>query len=472
MTTSAILRQPVRLSTMAAATLLLAGCSLAPRHVTPVAPIAASYPEADEQQAISATSIGYADFFPDPRLKELIARGLEHNRDLAIATARIAEMRALYRVQRGDLFPEIAGQASSSRSRLPSITTGSAAATVTRHDAGIGIPGFELDFWGRIRNLSQSARSRYLASIAGERSAQLALVRSIATAYWAAREADERLDLAQRTVSSREEGLRIARERLEAGVTSALDFRQAESLLTQAQTELASLHQARAEARNLLTVLVGGPMDNELSDPLRLDEQKPDRPLAAGLPSELLAARPDIIAAEEELRAARANIGAARAAFFPSISLTGQLGYASDNLDDLFSSGGFNWNFGPVINIPIFDWGKRKGNLDVAVARTDQAVASYEKTVQEAFREVADALAGQRYLADEVGAQEHAVRAQREIARLAEIRYREGVANYLEVLDAERNLFTAEQQLLSLRRLELSNLARLYAALGGGLPPS
>lgn len=455
---------------------LLAGCNFAPRDVRPPAPIAAAYPEQPATTSTStsaarpATSLGYADYFPDPRLQALIARGLEHNRDLAVAVAQIAEARALYHVQRGDLLPPAAASASVIRQRgqIPGSAT---PITATQQDIGIGIPGFELDFWGRVRNLTTAARNRYLATVAGERAARLALIRSIATGYWTLLEADERIALAQSTVDSRAEGLRIADERLKAGVTSALDFRQAESLLTQAQTELAALRQARAQARNLLTVMVGGPVADQLPPPLALARQKPAQQLAAGTPSQLLEARPDIAAAEAQLRAARADVGAARAAFFPNISLIGSLGYASADLDQLFDGNSFNWSIGPTLNLPIFDWGKRQGNLDVAKARTDIAVASYEKTVQTAFREVADALAGQRHLADEVAAQAHAADTQREIARLAAIRYREGVAEYLEVLDAERNLFTAEQQLLSLQRQELANLAGLYAALGGGLPP-
>ncbi|MCG2841452.1 efflux transporter outer membrane subunit [Sandaracinobacter sp. RS1-74] len=452
---------------------LLAGCSLAPKHVRPVAAVESGWREPAAAGGVAATSIGYADYFPDDRLKALIALGLEHNRDLAVSTARIAEARGLYGIQRADQLPGLAAQGSYARSRTASDDAGGQGAiTGSRQAVGVTVPGFELDFWGRVRNLSEAARSQYLATEAGDRSARLAMVRSIATAYWQERETDERLALAEATVKSRNEGVRIAGQRLDAGVTSALDYRQAQSLLTQAETELAALKLARSEAHNLLVVLVGGPIPETLPRPLPLAGQKPDHALAEGLPSGLLEARPDILAAEEQLRAARANVGAARAAFFPQIALTGSLGYASGDLDSLFHNDGFNWSFGPSISVPLFDWGRRKGNVDVAVARTDIAVATYEKTVQEAFREVADALAGRRYLAEEVEAQQRATEAQREIARLAQIRYREGVANYLEVLDAERNLFTAEQALLSLRRLELSNLAALYAALGGGLSPA
>lgn len=454
------------------AAVALAGCNFAPADVRPVAPIAPAWPESLAAGDAAARGIGYADYYPDARLKALIALGLERNRDLAVATARMAEARALYGVQKADQLPGLEADASLIRNRTSASDAGGNAVIRTRYGAGLVVPAFELDFWGRVRNLTTAARNQYLATEAGAQAARLSLVRAIAASYWLARETDERIALAEATVASRREGLRIARLRLDAGVTSALDFRQAESLLTQAETELAALKLARAQARNDIIVLVGGPLPDGLPPPLPLSAQKPVQVLAPGLPSEVLAARPDIVAAEAQLSAARANVGAARAAFFPRIALTAGLGYASADLASLFSDDGLNWSFGPSISVPLFDWGRRRGNVDVAVARADIAVATYERTVQEGFREVADALAGRRYLAEEVDAQERATVAQREIARLARIRYREGVANYLEVLDAERNLFAAEQALLTLRRQELSNLAALYAALGGGLPPA
>jgi len=269
-------------------------------------------------------------------------------------------------------------------------------------------------------------------------------------------------------VRSRSEAVRIAKRRLDAGVTSALDYRQSESLLTQAETEAAGLRLARAQSDNLLAVLVGGPVAGPLPAPLPLAQQTATPALAAGLPSELLVARPDVLAAEERLRAARANIGAARAAFFPTISLTGSAGFASTALGSLFSGDGLTWSFGPAISLPIFNGGRNKANLTVAQARENIAVATYEVTVQTAFREVADALAGRQYYAQQVAAGSRGVTAARQIARLARLRYREGVASYLEVLDAERTLFAAEQQLIQLRRSQADNLVALYVALGGG----
>ena len=262
--------------------------------------------------------------------------------------------------------------------------------------------------------------------------------------------------------------MQIAKLRLDAGVTSALPYRQAETLLTQAEQQIASERLALAQLRNQLAVLVGGTVPDNLPQGLSLAAQADGRRLAAGLPSELLLARPDIIAAEEQLRAARANIGAARAAFFPSISLTSNIGLTSTSLGNLFDGDGLGWSFGPSISLPIFDFGQREASLDLAKAREVEQVATYDRTVQQAFREVSDALAGREYLAQQIATLERARAAQVEIARIARARYREGVADYLEVLDAERNLFSAEQQLLATRRAWLQNGATLFVSLGGG----
>jgi multidrug efflux system outer membrane protein len=351
----------------------------------------------------------------------------------------------------------------------PGVPIEAGSATIDRYSVGVGTSAFELDFWGRVRNLSEAARSQYLAAVETRRAFQLSLIHDVASTYLASLEAAERIRLAEATVQSRQEGLRIARRRLDAGVTSALDFRQAETLLTQAETELAGLRLTKAQSDNFIAVLAGGPIDETLPEPLPLSKQAVAATLAPGLPSELLNARPDILAAEERLRAARANIGAARAAFFPSISLTGSYGYASTELHDLVGDDNVTWSFGPSIDLPIFDAGRRRGNLDVARARENIAIASYERTIQTGFQEVSNALAGRRYLAEQVASQERGTLAQRRIADLARTRYREGVVSYLEVLDAERNLFAAEQALLQVRRAEADNLITLYVALGGGL---
>ncbi|MBB5684206.1 efflux transporter outer membrane subunit [Sphingobium boeckii] len=454
---------------------LLAGCNMAPPHERPALPTAADYPAdfaGDVTIGQRASDIGWRSFFADPQLEALVTQALARNRDLAVAVAQIEEARGLYRVQNADRLPTLAASGDATRTRTPlsTINAGSTGSiTANRYSIGVGVSAFEVDFWGRVRNLSEAARSQYLATVEAERAFRLTLVRDVASTYFAAREAAERIALAEATVKSRLDGLRIAQRRLDAGVTSALDYRQSETLLTQAETELAALRLTRAQSDNFLAVLTGGPVSEPLPAALPLAQQTQTPALAAGLPSDLMVKRPDILAAEEQLRAARANIGAARAAFFPSISLTGSLGFASSTLGDLVGDNGLSWSFGPSISLPIFDFGRTKGNLSVAEARGDIAVASYERTVQGAFREVADALAGRRYLADQVEAQERGTLATRRIADLARTRYREGVAGYLEVLDAERNLFSAEQALIQLRRAQADNLVTLYVALGGGL---
>jgi multidrug efflux system outer membrane protein len=463
---------------------ILGGCNLAPKHFTPALSTPAEFPPevAPAGTRTDAVSIGWQDFYHDERLRELIALALDNNRDLRIAVQRIEEARGLYRIQRSNQLPQLGLTAGATRSRIgtaslnPAQTGGAgppinvSGFEVDSYDIGVGVTSFELDFWGRVRNLSEAARSQYLSTVAAERAFRISLIRDLATAYISSRSLAEQAEQAERTVASREEGLRIAKLRLDAGVTSALDYRQADSLLTQAEAQLASLKNQRAQQRNIVRLLVGAPIDEESLAPARLlGDQGIVVDIDAGLPSDLLFNRPDIIAAEENLRAARANIGAARAAFFPTISLTGTFGFASTSLDNLLSDEGQNWSFGPSLGLPIFDWGARKGDLTVARARESIEVATYERTVQIAFREVSDALANRRYLAEQIAAQQRAVDAQMALTRLATRRYQNGVAQFLEVLDAERNLFVAQQTLIQLRGAELNSLVSLHAALGGGL---
>jgi outer membrane protein, multidrug efflux system len=458
---------------------LLGACSLAPPDERPVAPVADTFPPdyaGDLAAGAKAVELHWQDFFADPRLEALVAAALERNRDLVIAVAQIEEARGLYGIQQADLLPTVDADALATRTRTGPqsgaaagvVIPGGGASTTARYSAALRMSAFEIDFWGRVNNLTVAARGEYLASIEAARAFRLSLIREVAIAYLTSLEARERMQLAEATVGSRREGLRIAKRRLDAGVTSALDYSQAETLLTQAETELAALKLTQAQSDNLLVTLIGGPLDTTLPAPVPLAEQARVAALAAGLPSDLLVNRPDILAAENRLRASRANIGAARAAFLPSITLTGNFGYASSELDQLFGQDGLTWSFGPAISLPIFDIGRRRGNLTVAHARESIAVAQYERTIQTSFREVADALAGRRFLAEQVAAQERATNAQRRLAELARTRYREGVVRYLEVLDAERSLFAAEQALLQTQRAQVANLVTLFVALGGG----
>ncbi|MDT0576065.1 efflux transporter outer membrane subunit [Croceicoccus sp. F390] len=471
---------------------VMTGCvNLAPDHVQPPLPTPVRYePDYFPFGGVSASEVALSSFFPDPRLERLLASALANNRNLVAATARIEQARARYAIEDSRRLPTVAAAASAIRSRTPltgglgAIGTGDggvgdpsapdvatpSSVTLNRFDVGVGISSFELDFWGRVANLSEAARAQYLATIGAQRAFYLSLIGDVAANYYQLIEAQERVELARQTAESRAEGLRIAQLRLDAGVTSALPLRQAESLLTQAQQELVAQRLQAAQFSNNLQVLVGGRFPDDLPAGLLLAEQNNQLRLEPGLPSALLLQRPDIFAAEEQLRASRANIGAARAAFFPTISLTGTAGLASDALGGLFEKDGFTWSFGPGISLPIFDAGARRAQVDLALAQEAEQLANYDLTVQNAFREVSDALAGRRWLTEQIEAQERGLEALRQIAHIAQLRYREGVADYLEVLDAERNLFAAQQQLLATRSAYLRASVNLYVALGGGLP--
>ncbi len=479
-----MIRSNKTIAALALASTGLAGCaSMAPKHVRPHAATAPAFdPDYRPDGEVVASQLSYRDWFPDPRLTALIASALENNRDLLAATARIEQARARYRIQDSRELPSVVASGGATRTRQPlgvnpALDTGDvegapASVTFNRFEVGVGVSSFELDFWGRVASLSQAARAEYLATVAAQRAFYLSLIADTATTYFEIVETEEQIALAQATAESRREGLRIARLRLDNGVTSALPYRQAETLLTQAEQQVASEKLVLAHLRNQLAVLVGGTVPEALPEGLALAAQGDDRRLAAGLPSDLLLVRPDIVAAEEQLRSARANIGAARAAFFPTISLTGNAGLSSGSLDGLFSGDSLGWSFGPSISLPIFDWGGREASLDLAQALEVEQVANYDRTVQTAFREVSDALAGREYLAEQLDTLRRAVTAQERIARIARLRYREGVGSYLEVLDAERNLFSAQQQLLTTQRAWLQNRATLFVALGGGFPQS
>ena len=458
------------LATALAATLALAGCaSMAPPYAPPPLPVAAQYPETDPAGA-HAADIAWQAYFADARLQALIAQALASNRDIRIAALRVEEARAAYGIQRAEQFPTIALGASGSRARVPGdLSVTGRPMTSAQYQTGLNVSAWELDFWGRVRSLKDSALQTLLASDEARRAVGVALVAQVANGYLSLRELDERVALARATVDSRAESLRIFTRRFEVGSISKLDLTQVETLLSQALSLSAQLEQARAVQAHALAQLVGGPVDLT-PDTRRFDDASVLQPLHAGLPSALLTQRPDLMAAEHQLRAAQANIGAARAAFFPTISLTAAYGTASAELSGLFDSGSGAWNFAPRLVLPIFDAGRIRANMDLAEVRRDVAVANYEKSVQGAFREVADALSNRRWLALQVDIGKTTLAAQSERARLAKLRYDNGAAPYLEVLDAQRDLLTVEQQLVQTRRALLSSQVSLYAALGGGAP--
>lgn len=451
---------------------VLAGCSMAPSYERPGLPTAAVYPGgtvATTQAILGVDQLGWREFFTDVRLQELIAQALENNRDLRIAMERVKEARGLYGIQRADQLPNISGDATAGRSRVPADLSGTGSSiTSGEYTATLSLSAWELDFWGRVRSLTEAALESYLATEETQRAVVISLIGEVANAYLRERELDERVDIAQHTLATREESYRITKRRYEMGTASKLDAVEAETLLNQARADLPVLQRQRDQNRNALTLLVGIPVVDVGTEPLSQIEPGFVRDISIGLPSDLLLNRPDILAAEHRLKAANANIGAARAAFFPRIALTGGLGTASAELSGLFGAGSAAWSFAPTLTLPIFEGGRNLANLDVSEARRNLAVAEYERIIQGAFREVADALADRRWLAEQVAAQQATVAAQKERARLAGLRYQRGVAPFLELLDAERDRFVAEQALVQARRSLLSSSVTLYAALGGG----
>lgn len=459
---------------------VLSGCSLAPKFTRPDAPVAADYPVqattgTNSANQLRAAEMGWRNFFPDPRLQALISIALVNNRDLRVAALRIEEARAQYNIQSADLLPNLNGAFTGSRNRVPgSVSPISGVAPTgtsfisSNYQVGLSLASFELDFFGRVRSLNDAALAQYLATEEAQRAAQISLVAEVAKAYLAERAYAEQLALAQNTLESRASAYEFSKQRLEVGASSALDLRQDEALLQSARVAQLTLARQRGQALNALTLLVGQPL-TDLPPAQPLSEQQIVTDIPAGLPSDLLAQRPDIRAAEQTLRAANANIGAARAAFFPNISLTASVGTASNQLSGLFDSGTRAWSFAPQLLLPIFDAGRNRANLTLSEVRKNIEIANYEKTIQTAFREVADALVARSLLDEQIEAQRAVQNAQAERLKLADLRYKNGIASSLDLLDAQRELFSAEQELVQARLLRLTNAIDLYRSLGGGL---
>jgi multidrug efflux system outer membrane protein len=458
-------------STLIILAAVLGGCSLMPNYQRPSASVPAVWPDSVKLKATTGLELtDWQHYFPDPRLQALIAAALENNRDLRIATARIAEARAQYGIQRADRLPNVNLAATRNASLTPSgaSITGSAM-NIQRYDVGVNLLTYELDFWGRVSSLSASAKASYLATESAQRAFRLSLIADVANAYLSLLEMRERTQLADATVKARGETRELVTRRRDAGVSNDADWLQAEGSYQAAVAELASLEQQQAAAENLLNLLLGKSMAEikDLPAGRSLAEQGISAELFAGLPAEVLLRRPDVLAAEQQLIAANANIGAARAAFLPRISLTGSAGTASGSLSGLFASGSGAWSFLPSISLPLFDAGRNSANVDIANARKVIAVAEYEKTIQQAFREVADLLSARDKLADQLAAQQANAEAQKHLLRLVEARYQAGIVSHLEVLDAQREDFAAEQGAIQVRRAWLSAATQLYKALAG-----
>ena len=461
---------------------------MAPRYERPAPPLPSAYPHAHgyaqdqtRNQAASpagvdgtpVVSLDWRAYFTDPAMQALIERALAHNHDLRAAVLRVGEAQAAYGVQRSARPPALGLGADAARARTPADLSPTRNVLIgNQFQAGLGISRWEIDFWGSIASLNEAALQSFLATESTRRAIVIGLVAQVADGYLRLREFDERLRLAQDSEASQRESLRIFTRRFEVGSASRLELTQVQTLLAQAESLAVQLQQQRETQGLALSLLTGDIADFATltagSGPL---DMKTFPALAPGLPSELLQARPDVLAAEHRLRAANAHIGAARAAFFPSISLTAFGGVASSELDRLFQGANRAWNFAPALSLPIFDAGRNRANLDLAEVRRNLAVVQYEQAVQNAFRDVAETLSAQHWLQQQLEVQQRALAAQRERARLSRLSYDHGASSFLEVLDAERNLISAEQQLVQTRRALLSSRVALYAALGGGASP-
>jgi outer membrane protein, multidrug efflux system len=494
--------KPIRLAAVSALA-LLGGCSLIPDYHRPGLPVATSYPTGDaykgakqspKQAELSADAIGWRDFFTDERLRSLIDIALRNNRDLRVAALNVAAAQAQYRVQRSDLFPQISASPVAELGSLPGsaaiptgttgvgstgiagspttnssvITTGAQHVPYHFYDVGVGFTSYELDLFGRLRSMTSQAFQQYLSQAETARSSQISLVAEVASAYLSVLADQDLLKVTQDTLTSEQASYDLTNAMFKQGSTTLLSLRQSETAVDTARSSLAQYRRQQAQDENALVLLLGEPMPADLPAGRSLDEQGLLSDLPAGLPSDLLFRRPDIVAAEHSLIAANANIGAARAAFFPTISLTASGGVAGSQLNHLFTSAGTIWSFEPEITIPIFTAGQNQAELDLAKVQKNIQVAQYQKTIQTAFREVADALVARATYADQVKAQQQLVDASADSVRLSTMLFRTGVDNYLPLLTAQQTLYSAQQMLLSLKQAELSNLVTLYKALGGG----
>lgn len=445
---------------------MLSGCSLIPDYQRPPAPVPAQYPQDGVYALAQSGTSDWQALFHDPALQQLIRDALVNNRDLRVAALNVEAFQAQYRIRRADLFPAVSATGAGQRRRLPGDVNGTGKPAITSsYSATLGVSAYELDFFGRVRSLGEQAMLTYLGTEEARRSAQLSLVANVANAYLTWRADQELLALAGQTLVANEHSLRLTRRSKTAGKASALDVVQARTSVESTRASVARYERQVAQDLNNLTLLVGGPVDEKL----------PARPLAAdwvarvpaGLPSDLLQRRPDILQAEYQLRAANANIGAARAAFFPSVSLTANAGSASTQLSGLFKGGSGSWTFQPQINLPIFNAGSLRASLDYAKLQKDISVAQYEKSIQTAFQEVADGLAARQTFIDQLQAQQDFVAANQQYYDLAEHRYRSGVDSNLTFLDAQRALFSSQQALIVDRLAQLVAEVNLYTALGG-----
>jgi multidrug efflux system outer membrane protein len=455
--------------------ILPAGCTLAPKYARPKAPVPAAWPAGAAYQAIQpaantpgAPQLRWREFFTDEKLQQVIATALTNNRDLRVAALNVEMSRAEYGIQRAGVFPMVNATGTVSKQRMPASFFGQSgpAITMEQDSVNLGVAEWEIDFFGRIRSLKDQALAQYLATEQGRRGAQILLVSSVANAYLTLAADRESLALAQTTLAAQQGTFNMIQRRHDLGLAADLDVQRAQTQVDGARRDIASFQQLVAQDENALNLLLGSPAPAGLL-PAKLDGVVPPAEISAGLSSEVLLLRPDVLQAEDLLKAANADIGAARADFFPRISLTAAIGTGSGDLSGLFKAGSGTWSYAPQIVMPVFDartWSAHKA----AKVQQQIAVTQYEKAIQSAFREVADALAIRGTVDQQVQAQQSLVQAVAETYRLSNSRYDMGIDSYLSVLDAQRSLYAAQQALVTLRLAKLSSQVRLYSALGGG----
>jgi multidrug efflux system outer membrane protein len=459
---------------------LLGACTLEPSYHRPSSPVPAL--EDPAKGGIAAAEMGWREFFVDPQLQQLIALALANNRDLRVAALNVQSAQAHYRIQRAELFPTIDASAVEQVDRFPAGVSGApvpgaggaasgttGGSTLRFYDVGIGFTSYELDLFGRIRSLNHAALQQYFSYGETRRSLQLTLIAEVATAYLTVLTDETLLNITRETLKNQNESYVLTQRMFGAGTSTELALRQAESTVDTARANVAQYNRLLAQDRDALQLLLGAPIPDSIDFSGGLDRGTMVVELDEGIPSDVLVRRPDVLAAEHQLQSANAQIGAARAAFFPAISLTGSFGTASTQLSGLFKGDSRIWTFSPQISVPIFAGGANVANLQATTLARDTAVAQYEKAIQSAFREIADALAARGTLDEQLQAQQALVAASAQAYRLAEMRFRGGVDSYLSALDAQRALYSVQQQLQSVRLMRLQNLVTLYKALGGGV---
>ena len=440
---------------------MLAGCTLSPTYRRPESPVAPLYPGAPAAAAAAATDIGWQQFFADERLRQLIKLALANNRDLRVAVLNVEQSQAQSRIIRAAAVPSVEGTAGYSRSHAAGIS-------VDQWSASVGTSAYEVDLFGRVRSLNQQALETYFATAEAQRGARISLVANVADAYFTLRLAEAQLHLAQQTLATVQESFTLNQATFNAGASNELDLRTADGQVQTAKINVLTYQRQIALTRNALEPLIGRPLPGDLPAGRAFTDSGLLADTPAGLPSELVTRRPDILEAEHTLKAANANIGAARAACFPSLSLTGSAGTGSSQLAKLFGSGTGVWSFSPQVNVPIFTGGRTRAAVDAADVSRRIAVASYEKAIQTAFREVADALVAGSSYSNEIEAQAALIQAQQRRFEVATTRYRQGEDTYLSVLSAQQDLYSAQQSRLQTKRNKLASQIALYKALGGG----